>query len=135
MWPDLIPLKDKEGQDTGIDLLLLDSEGLQSKSRSFDFDVKLFALNILLSSTLLFNQIGNISDQAFENLSMIEMMTNQIKLKNSNETGLEFNSVFPELCWVLRDFEMEFKSLTPESYLEQCLEQETAFSDEGRQKN
>ena len=58
------------------------------------------------------------------------MLTCELKYKNQNETGLEFSSFFPDLCWVLRDFEMEFKSLTPESYLEQCLEQEKGYSDE-----
>lgn len=56
MWSELIPLIDKDGIDTGIDLLLIDTEGLHNqKLRSFDVDVKTFALTILLSSVLVYN--------------------------------------------------------------------------------
>lgn len=72
MWSELIPLNDKDGIDTGIDLLLIDTEGLHNqKLRGFDDDVKTFALTILLSSVLVYNQIGHISDQALENLSLV----------------------------------------------------------------
>jgi hypothetical protein len=54
----------------------------------------------------------------------MQMLTSKIKYKFNNETGRDFQSFFPKFCWVLRDFEMEFKALTPMSYLEQCLEPE-----------
>lgn len=50
MWDKLIPLTDAKGQDTGIDLIILDAEGLSSSRRGFDIDVKMFAVVILLSS-------------------------------------------------------------------------------------
>ena len=55
MWSELIPITDKEGKDTGVDILLIDTEGLGQKHRSFDLDVKIFTLTILLSSNLVYN--------------------------------------------------------------------------------
>ena len=134
MWSELIPVSGPDGADSGTDILLLDIEGLHSPQRSYDIDVKIFALTILLASNLVYNQIGNISDQALENLSMVLLLTNEIKVRHQHETGLEFKSFFPDFSWVLRDCSLDFKHLTPETYLEQCLEQERGFSDD-TQKN
>ena len=126
MWSELLQVP---GEDE-VDILLLDTEGLNSPIRSYDIDVKLFTLSILLSSNFVYNQIGHISEQAIENLSMVLLLTNEIKFKNHNETGSDFKSFFPDFSWILRDFSLGFKHLTPESYLEQCLEQERGFSDD-----
>lgn len=117
-------------------MLVLDTQGLFSPQKGFDIDVKTFALAVLLSSNLIYNQVGHISDQSFENFSILQMLTNEIKYKGTTlETGRDFSQFFPNMTWVLRDFEMGFKSLTPDSYLEQCLEQEKAYNDEGTYKN
>jgi len=55
MWDKLIPLKDENGKDTNTDLLLLETEGLYSEQKSFDIDVKIFALSVLLGSVLVYN--------------------------------------------------------------------------------
>jgi hypothetical protein len=49
MWSELIPA------DGDTDILLLDTEGLNSPERSYDIDVKLFTLSILLSSNFVYN--------------------------------------------------------------------------------
>ena len=136
MWSELIPVIGPDGQDTGTDILLLDTEGLNSPQRSYDIDVKIFALTILLSSNFIYNQIGHISDEALQNLSLVLLLTSEIQFRHQHESGSEFRSFFPDLSWVLRDFSLEkmFQHLTPESYLEQCLEQERGFSDDA-QKN
>ena len=83
MWSELLEIPGN-GE---VDILLLDTEGLNSPIRSYDIDVKLFALSILLSSNFVYNQIGHISEQAIENLSMVLLLTNEIKFKSQNETG------------------------------------------------
>ena len=135
MWSELIPLPAKDGSDSGVDLLLLDTAGLNSEIRGFDFDVKLFTLTVLLSSTLVYNQRGSISDESLDNLVFLQMMQSQIKFKNLYETATDFAQLFPEFYWVLRDFSLGFKHLTPESYLEQCLEQEKVIIEGSQQKN
>ena len=73
MWSELLTkkMKDKDGNEDEVDVLVLDTEGLNSPSRSYDVDVKLFTLTILLSSTFVYNQKGPISDESFENLNLI----------------------------------------------------------------
>ena len=58
----MVPMKDEQGQDTGVDMLVLDCEGLATSSRGFDMDVKVFTLTVLLASSLVYNQVGHISD-------------------------------------------------------------------------
>lgn len=121
MWNRLVPINDE------IEALLLDTEGLGSTDREFETDIKIFALSILLSSTFVFNQIGHINEQSIEDLSVVVRLTNELKIRDSQqeETGLEFKQFFPSFVWVLRDFSLNFKLLTPKVYLEQALESQS----------
>ena len=115
MWNNLIPLNDE------VDALLLDTEGLGSTDREFETDIKIFALSILLSSTFVFNQIGHINEQSIEDLSVVLRLTDELRIRDNGglaeETGLEFKQFFPSFVWVLRDFGLDFKHLTPSLYL------------------
>jgi len=115
----LIPLSDE------VDALLLDTEGLGSTDREFATDIKIFALSILLSSTFVFNQIGHITEQSIEDLSAVLRLTDELRIRDNGaqeESGLEFKQFFPSFVWVLRDFGLDFKHLTPRAYLDQVLE-------------
>lgn len=129
MWSKLIPLTNEQGEDLGIDLVILDAEGLNSPGRGFDIDVKMFSIAMLLSSQVVYNQMGAITEQSMEDLSLIQMMTNDLKFRNVNEQGQEFKNFFPHLFWALRDFSTDFKHMDPESYLNNCLEPERGHSD------
>lgn len=122
MWSELLTrkIKDKDGNEDEIDVLVLDTEGLNSPSRSFDVDVKLFTLTVLLSSTLVYNQKGPISDESFENLNLIQMLPTEVKYKHLKESSdQDFQNLFPDFLWVLHDFSLTktFKHCTAESYL------------------
>lgn len=71
MWDSLIPLTNEQGEDLGIDLVVLDAEGLNTPRRGFDVDVRMFAVAVLLSSQIVYNQTGPITDQSLEDLSLI----------------------------------------------------------------
>lgn len=75
MWNKLVPLS----QD--VDALLLDTEGLNSTDRTLDIDIKIFSLSILLSSIFVFNQIGHITEQSIEDLSVVLQLTNSLKIR------------------------------------------------------
>ena len=66
-----------------MDAILLDTEGLNSPDRTMDVDVKIFALSILLSSTFVFNQIGHITEQSLEDLSVVLRLTNELKIRDT----------------------------------------------------
>lgn len=104
MWNKMVPLNDD------VDAILLDTEGLNSTDRSIDVDVKIFSISILLSSMFVFNQIGHITEQSIDDLSVVARLTSELKIRDGQgeESGLEFSKFFPSFTWVLRDFSLNF---------------------------
>jgi hypothetical protein len=103
MWSQPIPLTED------CDAILIDTEGLKSPDRYIDLDIKIFSLSILLSSTFIFNQIGHITENSIEDLSIVLRLTNELKIRDTQEeTGIEFKQYFPAFIWVLRDFSLNF---------------------------
>ena len=56
-------------------MLLLDTEGLASTERSTNIDIKIFSLSILLSSLFVYNQMGPITENSLEELSLVANLT------------------------------------------------------------
>ncbi len=61
-----------------VQMLLIDTEGLQSTERSSNMDVKIFALTVLLSSLFIYNQMGPINEHALEDLGLVANLSNYI---------------------------------------------------------
>jgi len=70
------------------DALVLDCQGLNEEGSNYELDVKLFTLSLLLSSQLIFNTTGLISDNSLEDLSILQLLTNEMRL-NAKETTEE----------------------------------------------
>ncbi|XP_023663426.2 guanylate-binding protein 7-like isoform X1 [Paramormyrops kingsleyae] len=117
-------------------LVLLDTEGLGDVEKGDqENDTWIFALAILLSSTLVYNSKGAIDNQAVENLQYVTELTERIKVKSpanasSAEDGddgadAQFVQFFPSFVWAVRDFtlllEINGKKVTEEQYLEHAL--------------
>lgn len=134
MWSELIPLKDEKGQSTDVDLLVLDAEGFGAARRGFDVDARLFTLLNLLTSTLIYNQAGTISEESLENLSMVQMLSSQIKCRHAQEqvgaSERDLKHLLPNFIWVLRDFSSSFKTMDAQAYMTHCLDKERGSSDE-----
>ncbi|XP_049989824.1 guanylate-binding protein 6-like, partial [Alexandromys fortis] len=93
-------------------------------------DSWIFALAVLLSSTLVYNSMGTINQQALEQLHYVTELTELIRTKSSPSTdgiknSTEFVSFFPDFIWAVRDFMLELKidgeSVTEDEYLENAL--------------
>ncbi|CAO2639094.1 Guanylate-binding protein 6, partial [Lemmus lemmus] len=112
-------------------LVLLDTEGLGDVEKGDPKnDSWIFALAVLLSSTLVYNSMGTINHQALEQLHYVTELTELIRAKSSpNPDGIknstEFVSFFPDFVWTVRDFMLELKldgkSITEDEYLEKAL--------------
>ncbi|XP_029803469.1 guanylate-binding protein 4-like isoform X1 [Suricata suricatta] len=111
-------------------LVLLDTEGLGDvKKANPKNDSWIFALTVLLSSTLVYNSMGTINHQALEQLHYVTELTQLIRAKSSTpdevEDSIEFVSFFPDFVWIVRDFTLELKidesSITEDEYLEDAL--------------
>lgn len=72
---------------TEVDALILDCEGINSDSRPYDIGVKVFALCLLLSSQLVFNSKGTITDTTLEDLGALLLMANEIRINVPDLSG------------------------------------------------
>ncbi|XP_004648589.1 guanylate-binding protein 6-like [Octodon degus] len=112
-------------------LVLLDTEGLGDVEKGDPKnDSWIFALAVLLSSTVIYNSMGTIDQQALEQLHYVTELTKHIRSKSSSNSdgvqdSIEFVSFFPSFCWIVRDFMLELKlqgqPITADQYLENAL--------------
>uniref|UniRef100_A0A8D1A9M2 GB1/RHD3-type G domain-containing protein n=1 Tax=Sus scrofa TaxID=9823 RepID=A0A8D1A9M2_PIG len=112
-------------------LVLLDTEGLGDVEKGDNQnDSWLFALAVLLSSTLIYNSVGTINQQAMDQLHYVTELTDCIRAKSSPGThevkdSADFVSFFPDFVWTLRDFSLDLQAngepITPDEYLENSL--------------
>ncbi|XP_077788311.1 guanylate-binding protein 1-like isoform X2 [Podarcis muralis] len=113
-------------------LVLLDTEGLGDVQKGgMENDSWIFALAILLSSTLVYNSMGTIDETAIEKLHYVTELTKAIRAKypsgdgQEEENFTEFGRFFPDLVWALRDFTLQLqlngRPISADKYLENAL--------------
>jgi len=109
-------------------VILLDTEGLASYTRSETYDVQIFALSLLLSSYFIYNSLGTIDENALDKLSLVVELTKYIRTHSdtTDETGRAFHTFFPRFMWLVRDFslqlEVDGQSITSNQYLDRALQ-------------
>ncbi|KAL8219630.1 UNVERIFIED_CONTAM: hypothetical protein K2H54_029633, partial [Gekko kuhli] len=147
-------------------LVLLDTEGLGDVQKgNTQNDSWIFALAILLSSTLVYNSMGTIDQVALEKLqypfgaseserglwwaalarsSYVTELTKKIHTKSSQhgqeeENSAEFIRFFPAFVWAVRDFtlqlEMDGRPISEDEYLENALKLQEGDSEQVKQCN
>ena len=131
LWgrPKMITLQSGER----VALLVLDTEGIGGLESDTQYDTRIFALATLLCSTLTYNSLGSIDENAISSLSFIANLTQSIKLRGPGQStseedadspaffdapapddggdnggdAMEFHKFFPSFIWVLRDFALD----------------------------
>ncbi|XP_058394450.1 guanylate-binding protein 6-like [Diceros bicornis minor] len=127
IWMWCVPHPSKQNHT----LVLLDTEGLGDVEKGDSKnDSWIFALAVLLSSTLVYNSISTINNDALEKLHYVTELTELIRAKSSPKPdgvkgATEFVSFFPDFIWTVRDFTLELKlhghPITEDEYLENAL--------------
>ncbi|OCT73241.1 hypothetical protein XELAEV_18036221mg [Xenopus laevis] len=131
IWMWCVPHPMKQGHT----LVLLDTEGLGDVEKGDSKnDAWIFSLAILLSSTLVYNSMGTIDQQAMDHLHYVTELTERIKVKSPegqakeeevDESG-EFKRFFPSFIWCVRDFTLKLEKnglpITEDQYLLDALE-------------
>ncbi|XP_053447429.1 guanylate-binding protein 7-like [Nycticebus coucang] len=112
-------------------LVLLDTEGLGDVEKGDPMnDSWIFALAVLLCSTLVYNSMNTINNQALEQLHYVTELTELIRAESRLEpddmdNATEFVSFFPDFVWAVRDFtlalELDGHPVTEDVYLENAL--------------
>ncbi|XP_030641367.1 guanylate-binding protein 1-like [Chanos chanos] len=137
MW--CVPHPVKEGHT----LVLVDTEGLGDVDKGDKtHDTWIFCLAVLLSSTLVYNSMGTINNNALEKLHYVTELTKHIKVKSDskdNDQSEDFASIFPSFVWVVRDFtltlELDGHPITADQYLDSALKVKEGASPEVLQYN
>ncbi|XP_060114400.1 guanylate-binding protein 1-like isoform X1 [Heteronotia binoei] len=123
-------------------LVLLDTEGLGDVEKGdTQNDSWIFALAVLLSSTLVYNSMGTIDQHAMDQLHYVTELTERIKSKSSPEEdaealedSAEYVRFFPTFIWAVRDFtlqlELSGQPCTADEYLENALKLKKGMSRE-----
>ncbi|XP_030641295.1 guanylate-binding protein 1-like [Chanos chanos] len=132
IWMWCLPHPTKEGHT----LVLLDTEGLGDIDKGDEkHDTWIFCLAVLLSSTLVYNSMGTINNDALEKLHYVTELTEHIKVKSgpaNYDQSSEFMAIFPSFVWAVRDFtltlELEGRPITADQYLESALKLKTGSS-------
>ncbi|XP_044847058.1 guanylate-binding protein 1-like isoform X2 [Mauremys mutica] len=134
----------------GHTLVLLDTEGLSDVGKgNTKNDTWIFALAVLLSSTLVYNSKGTIDQQAMDQLHYVTELTELIKVKpaaegsredmKEGEDSTEFVRFFPAFVWAVRDFtlqlELDGREITEDEYLENALELKPGSSEQDQLYN
>ncbi|XP_078476859.1 guanylate-binding protein 1-like isoform X3 [Lampetra planeri] len=147
VWPRPHPDNDKY-------LLLLDTEGLgdvqkilRGRNKICQFsgaknpfpaentmpgdehhDMWIFVMAVLMSTTLVWNIMGVLDHNSFEQLNFITNITEHVQTKNTqpeNEQELEVNDYFPNFIVCIRDFTLELvlneTRCTADEYMEHSL--------------
>ncbi|KAF7242494.1 Guanylate-binding protein 1 [Varanus komodoensis] len=127
-------------------LVLLDTEGLGDVQKgNTENDAWIFALAILLSSTLVYNSMGTIDQHALEKLQYVTELTKKIRAKASSENhaeeenSAEFVRFFPAFIWAVRDFtlqlEIDGRPASEDDYLESALKLQRGDTEQVRKCN
>lgn len=111
----------------GSRLVLMDTEGLASADQDESYDVKIFALGLLLSSYFVLNVVGVIDDATIERLHLVAEVSKRIVIHSGEgqETNDDLASHFPPLLVLVRDFALaptaQGKEISDREYLEEAL--------------
>lgn len=129
-------------------VLLLDTEGLGGLEADSQYDLRIFSLATLLCSTLVYNSLGTIDENAITSLSFVAQLTQAIRVNPSEGAGeednemqaMEFVNYFPSFAWVLRDFSLDLVDehgtmMDPDEYLESALKPQVGFDETTLERN
>eukprot|EP00455_Lapot_gusevi_P023577 TRINITY_DN2447_c0_g2_i2.p1 TRINITY_DN2447_c0_g2~~TRINITY_DN2447_c0_g2_i2.p1 ORF type:complete len:642 (+),score=172.85 TRINITY_DN2447_c0_g2_i2:40-1965(+) len=113
-------------------IILLDTEGLGSYSKTEQYDVQIFSLALLLSSFFIYNSLGSIDETALDRLSLVVELTKHIRAQAMTEDekreqdAYQLRAFFPSFLWLVRDFTLELimqgRNITMKEYLENALQ-------------
>eukprot|EP01114_Cavostelium_apophysatum_P021666 TRINITY_DN7626_c0_g1_i1.p1 TRINITY_DN7626_c0_g1~~TRINITY_DN7626_c0_g1_i1.p1 ORF type:complete len:662 (-),score=237.71 TRINITY_DN7626_c0_g1_i1:45-2030(-) len=121
MWSELLVANGKY-------YLLLDTEGLADPYKGVNYDMQIFSLAVLLSSSFVYNNIGVIDERSIQELEVVVELSKHIRHTQQDQKDDDnfFVEFFPDFHWVLRDFMLRLadrsgQPITADKYLENAL--------------
>ncbi|PNW80255.1 hypothetical protein CHLRE_08g384200v5 [Chlamydomonas reinhardtii] len=147
LWSKPIPRTLPSGQT--YHLLLLDAEGIDSYDQTADYSNHIFSLALLLSSLLVYNQMGSIDESSVDKLASVCEFAKLIRGKADSSSASASSSaadsaallrdLAPSFVWLLRDFQFQLtedgRQLTVRDYMEEVLRELPGAGEAVRSKN
>jgi len=126
--------------------VLLDTEGIGGLEADSHYDARIFSLSTLLCSTLVYNSLGSIDENAINSLSFIANLSQHIRISSGTgpvreeEEALKFHQFFPSFHWVIRDFALDLvdedgEKITSDEYLQRSLRMQPGFDKDTAERN
>ena len=117
--------------ENGVVLLLIDSQGLTYGKDVDGVEQKLFMLNVLLSSCLIYNTCGVVNEDKVSEMEMFCDVINKININTSNNNNKNslLSKYMPELIWVLRDIDIDVNDSNKSS--NDLLEEQLTINSKG----
>ena len=114
--------------------ILIDTEGLGSGNKA-SVDLAIFTLSILLSSFFIYNTMGAITEETLDQFAVVSGVVKSVAADADKKSFVP-----PPLLWVLRDFNLKLVNeynqvVSPQDYLEGCLNAVSGSSTSTREKN
>lgn len=109
-----------KGEEGGVDVLVMDTEGIDALDATSENDVRVFALAVLLCSAFAYNSMSHLDEAAVQTLNLMTQVADAVG--DARGGG-------PTLYWMLRDFALQLvdaqgKPLSHGAYLEEALGQD-----------
>lgn len=117
-----IKIKNKNGD--GINILFIDTEGLESESNNEQWDTNLILFNFLICSVFIYNTKSNLSANDFKKLTVVSNLLNKIKLSSNSsraEDEKKLREDGPHFVCIVRDFHLAEDKYTPKESLQRFL--------------
>eukprot|EP00798_Chlamydomonas_sp_ICE-L_P005052 gene5052-34843_t len=122
--------------------ILVDCEGIDAFDQTMDYSTQIFSLGVLLSSLLVFNQMGSIDESSIDKLSSVCEFAKLIRAKSSEGGGTgarDAAELSPSFLWLLRDFHYQLKEdgheITAKDYMEEVLQDMNGSSESVKNRN
>ncbi|GBF94612.1 hypothetical protein Rsub_06727 [Raphidocelis subcapitata] len=145
LWIWSQPIRREGADGEPYHLVLLDSEGIDAYNQTARDGVQLLSMAVLLSSMVVFNQMGPIDEAAIDRLGLVTEITKHIRVR-ATEGGTappfgdaDLGAFTPSFLWLLRDFYFDMteegRKISAREYLEAALSPTDGGSEAVRDKN
>ena len=104
IWTWGMPLTRKlmiDGKEEVVNIILVDTEGIDAVGASANEDNKIFILSVLMSSLLIYNSLNVPTANDLDKLNFITQLSKSIQVKSGNFANI--SHIFPDFFWLLRD--------------------------------
>jgi len=123
----------------GVNVFVVDTEGIGAPTADATHDTRIFALGLLISTYFIYNSVGTIDEQALNNLYLVTRLSEHLqKTRADAASAADVDADAPpprgQFLWVVRDFSLQLRNANNDAigsteYMEEVLQRCDGASD------